>query len=81
MEADRKVTFGARGLALALLAAALVGAPAGHARDGDADLLIVDTPERVTVVRRIGGVTVVDSQRRVVPRLRSASRWSGGSAA
>ena len=80
MHGERKVVAGTSRLAgAALVAALLVGPWPARAHEGGTDLLIVDSPERVTVVRRIGGVTVVDSRRRAVPRLDGRVRvWEIG---
>ena len=80
MHGERNVVAGASRLAGAALAAALLVGPwPARAHEDGAEVLIVDSPERVTVVRRVGGVTVVDSRRRAVPRLDGRVRvWEIG---
>ena len=80
MRGERKAVSRTCRLAGPMLAAALLVGPwPARAHEDGAKLLIVDSPERVTVVRRIGGVTVVDSRRRAVPRLDGRVRvWEIG---
>jgi len=81
MSGKRKMVSGtSRPAGLILAAALLLGArPPGHADGDGVDLLILDAPERVTVVRRIGDLTVVESRRRAVPRLDGRVRvWEIG---